>query len=332
MDFKTIIQEIKAKKPKPVYLLHGEEPYYIDAISQAAAEHLLEEHERDFNQTIFYGKDTDLMVLYGQLRQFPMMADYQVVILKEAQDVKSWEPLESYFENPIETTVFIICHKYKKADARKKYVKDIQKNGVIFESKKLYDNQVDPWIQSYLKNKGFTISTKASALLVEFLGNDLGRIAGELDKLGIILAKGTEINEVHVEENIGISKDYNAFELSNAVAKRDILKAHKIINYFDKNPKAAHITMILPLLFSFYERLLRAHFMGIKDAASAQSKLKLNYFVAQELIGALRVYNPKIVARNISLLHTYDLKSKGVARGPGSDADLLRELIYQLMH
>jgi DNA polymerase-3 subunit delta len=332
MDYKLIIKDFKDKKPKPVYFLHGEEPFYIDLISQAAADLLLEEHERDFNQTILYGKDTDLMVLREQLLQFPMMAEYQVVILKEAQEVKKWDPLESYFENPIDTTIFIVCHKYKKADARKKFMKDIQKKGVLFESKKLYDNQVEPWIQDYLKAKGFTISTKASALLLEFLGNDLGRIAKELDKLGIILAKGTEINEVHVEENIGISKDYNAFELSSAVAKRDILKAYKIINYFDKNPKAAHITMILPILFGFYERLLRAYFMGIKDAASAQSKLRLNYYAAQELIGALRVYNPKIVARNISLLHTYDLKSKGVSRGPGSDADLLRELIYQLMH
>lgn len=332
MDVKDIIQDFKKKSPKPVYFLHGEEPYYIDQISQAAIDFLLEDHEKDFNQTIVYGKDTDLITLLGQLSQFPMMSDFQLVVLKEAQDVKDWSSLEAYFDHPIPTTVFVVCHKYKKADSRKKFIKSIQKNGVLFESKKLYDNQVEGWIQNFLKGRNLSISTKASALLVEFLGNDLGRIAGELDKLGIILAKGTEINEVHIEENIGISKDYNTFELSNAIAKRDILKAHKIINYFDKNPKAAHITMILPTIFGLHERLMRAHFMGVKDAAAAQAKLRLNYYAAQELIGALRLYSPKIVARNISLLHEYDLKSKGVKRGPGSDADLLRELIYQLMH
>jgi DNA polymerase III subunit delta len=327
MDHKDIIKDFKEKKVRPVYFLHGEEPYYIDAISQAASDFLLEEHERDFNQTIVYGKDTDLMMLLGQLRQFPMMADYQVVMLKEAQDVKNWDVLETYFENPVETTVFIICHKYKKADSRKKFIKNIQKHGVVFESKKIYENQMDTWIKSYLKGKGFGISPKAALLLVEFLGNDLGKVVGELEKLSIILAKGTEINEIHIEENIGISKDYNVFELSNALAKRDILKAHKIINYFDKNPKAAHITQILPTIFNFYERL-----MGLKDANSAQSKLRMNYYAAQELIAALRIYNPKIIARNISLIHEYDLKSKGLKRGPGSDADLLRELFYQLMH
>jgi DNA polymerase-3 subunit delta len=332
MDHKDIIKDFQEKKAKPVYFLHGEEPYYIDVISDTATSLLLEEHERDFNQTVVYGKDVDLISLLGQLRQFPMMADYQVVILKEAQDVKKWEELESYFENPIDTTVFIICHKYKKADSRKKFIKNIQKHGVVFESKKIYENQMDAWIKTYLKGKGFGISPKAALLLVEFLGNDLGKVVGELEKLAIVLAKGTEINEIHIEENIGISKDYNVFELSNALAKRDILKAHKIINYFEKNPKAAHITQILPTIFNFYERLMRAHFMGIKDANSAQSKLRMNYYAAQELIAALRIYNPKIIARNISLIHEYDLKSKGLRRGPGSDADLLRELFYQLMH
>lgn len=331
-EVKDIIQQFKDKKPKPIYWLHGEEPFYIDEISNAATSLLLEEHERDFNQAVVYGKDTDLSVLLGQLKQFPMMADYQLVVLKEAQEVKNWDALESYFEQPVPTTVFIICHKYKKADARKKFIKNIQKNGIVYESKKIYENQMEAWIRNFLRTKNFTISVKASALLIDFLGNDLSKVVNELEKLSIVLASGTEINETHIEENIGISKDYNPFELSNAIAQRDILKANKIINYFDQNPKAAHITMLIPSIFGFFERLMRAHFMGIKNSNDAQSKLRLNYYAAQELVAAMRIYNPKKIAANIAILHEYDLKSKGLNRGPGSDADLLRELIYQLMH
>jgi DNA polymerase-3 subunit delta len=331
-DVKDIIQHFKDKKPKSVYWLHGEEPFYIDEISDAATTLLLEEHERDFNQTIVYGKDTDLSMLLGQLKQFPMMSDFQLVVLKEAQDVKDWEVLENYFEQPVPSTVFVICHKYKKADARKKFIKNIQKNGVVFESKKIYENQMDGWIRNFLRDKNFTISAKASALLIDFLGNDLSKVVNELEKLSIVLAKGTEINETHIEENIGISKDYNPFELSNAIAQRNILKANKIINYFDQNPKAAHITMLIPTIFGLFERLMRAHFAGIKSSAEAQSKMRLNYYAAQELVAAMRIYNPKKIAANIAILHEYDLKSKGVNRGPGTDADLLRELIYQLMH
>jgi DNA polymerase-3 subunit delta len=331
-EVKDIIQQFKDKTPKPIYWLHGEEPFYIDEISNAATQYVLEEHEKDFNQTVVYGKDTDLNVLLGQLKQFPMMSDFQLVVLKEAQDVKNWDMLESYFERPVPSTVFVICHKYKKADARKKFIKNIQKNGVVFESKKIYENQMDGWIRNFLRTKNFTISVKASALLIDFLGNDLSKVVNELEKLSIVLAPGTEINETHIEENIGISKDYNPFELSNAIAKRDVLKANKIINYFDQNPKAAHITMLIPTIFGFFERLMRAHFMGIKNSNDAQSKLRMNFYAAQELVAAMRIYNPKKIAVNIAILHEYDLKSKGMNRGPGSDADLLRELIFQLMH
>lgn len=332
MEAKEIISQFKSKETQPVYFLHGEEPYYIDQISEAAMEYVLEESERDFNQTIVYGKDVDLNALQEQVKQFPMMAEKQLVILKEAQDVRDWSPLEAYFESPVPTTVFVICHKYKKADARKKYFKSIQKNGAVFESKKVYENQVDGWIKNYLKSKGFTITPKASILLIDFLGSSLGKIAKELDKLSIILEKGTEISEVHIEENIGISKDYNPFELSSAIAHRDILKSHKIINYFDQNPKATHITVLIPTIFSFFERLMKAHFAGTNDPKQLQMKLGMNYYAAQEVIKAKTIYKPKKIANNIALLQEYDLKSKGVNRGPGSDADLMRELIYQLMH
>lgn len=332
LDVKQIIKQFKDKTPEPIYLLHGEESYYIDKITDAAIEYTLEDHERDFNQTIVYGKDADLNDLQAQLKQFPMMAERQLVILREAQEVKDWTPLEGYLTNPVPTSVFVICHKHKKADSRKRFYKLIQKSGVTFESKKLYENQVDAWIKQHLKDKGFTISSKATILLVDFLGADLGKIAKELEKLTIVLEKGTEINDVHIEENIGISKDYNPFELSNAVAKRDILKAHKIINYFEQNPKATHITVLIPTIFSFFERLMKAHFLKTKDPYQLQSALRIPPFVAKETITAMQIYKPKKIAKNIALLHQYDLKSKGINRGPATDSDLLRELIYQLMH
>lgn len=332
MDASQIIKEFKAKEAKPLYFLHGDESFYIDQIADAAIKYVLEESERDFNQTILYGKDADMNALQEQVKQYPMMAEKQLVILKEAQDVRDWSMLEPYFENPTDTTVFIMCHKHKKVDKRKKFFKLLQKNAVIFESKKLYENQVDGWIIKYLKSKGYTINQKATMLLIDFLGSDLGKISKELDKLALVLEKGTEISEVHIEENIGISKDYNTFELSNAIAKRDILKAHKIINYFEQNPKAAHISMIIPTIFSFFERLMKVHFAGTNDVKQLQSKLGMNYYAAMETVKAKNIYKPKKIAKNISLLHEYDLKGKGVNRGPGSDADLLRELIYQLMH
>jgi DNA polymerase-3 subunit delta len=330
---REIIKTIEKKAFHPIYLLHGDESYYIDQITAAIQAHALEEHERDFNQTVVYGKDADLIALLGQLKQYPMMAERQLVILKEAQDIKDWEPLEKYLSDPIPTTIFVICHKHKKADTRKKYVKAIQQSkGVIFESKKLYENQLDGWVNAFLKEKDFFISPKASILLIEAIGADLSRLATELEKLTIVLQKGTTINEIHIEENIGISKDYNPFELANAIAKRDVEKSFKIINYFEKNPKAAHITMLIPNIYNLFERLMKAHFMNVRDANQLQSALKVNFYVAKEMMQAMQIYKPKKIAANITLLHEYDLKSKGMNRGSASDADLLRELVYQLTH
>lgn len=329
---KEIIKQFKDKNPKPLYLLHGDESFYIDEITDAANKYILDESERDFNLTVLYGKDADMGQLQEQVKQYPMMAERQLVIVKEAQDIKSWGVMEAYFDNPSPTTVLILAHKHKKVDSRKKFFKSIKKNGVIFESKKLYENQVDGWIINYLKGKGYSINQKATMLLVEFLGTDLGKIAKELEKLMLVLEKGTQISEVHIEENIGISKDYNAFELTNALASRDILKANKIINYFEQNPKAAHITQLIPLLFGFHERLMKAHFSNATDINGLMSALKMSYPAAKEIMQAKRIYNPKKIAKNIATLQEYDLKSKGINHGPGTDADLLRELIYLLMH
>ena len=331
-DLKNILKSIKDKTCKPVILAHGEEPYYIDLIVDSAIKFTLEDSERDFNQTIVYGKDVDLDLLLGQLKQYPMMAEKQLVILKEAQDVKNWQPLEDYLSNPVPTTLFVIAHKHKKADSRKKFVKNIKQSGHLYESKKLYENQVGQWISVYVKKKGFQINDKASQLLIDFLGTNLGKLSSELDKLSIVLEAGTTISEIHIEENIGISKDYNSFELSNAIAKRDVLKSYKIINYFEQNPKATHITLLLPTIYTFFERLMKAHFIKEKDPFKLAGSLGIPPFVAKEVVRALPLYSPKKIAKNIVLLHEYDMKSKGVNRGPGSDWELLKELVYQLTH
>lgn len=332
MTDKEIIKELKAGNPKPIYLLHGEEPYFIDAITSVAEKCLLDEAERDFNLSIVYGKDVDIQQLQEQVKQYPMMSDRQVVIVKEAQHIRSWQPLEYYLENPLSSTVLIIAHKYKKVDKRKKFYTSIKKNGGIFESKKLYENQVDAWIINYLKERGYSINQKAAIILVDYLGTDLSRIVKELDKLLIILEKGTTISEVHIEENIGISKDYNAFELTNAIASRNISKANKIIHYFGQNPKAGPLVMLISLLYNFHERLMKAHFVNAYDVKGLMSQLKVSYPAANEIMRAKKIYSKKKVAKNIALLHTYDLKSKGINRGPGEDVDLLLELVYQLMH
>lgn len=329
---KEIIQQFKNNAPLPVYLLHGEEPYYIDKITKAAEDLLVDEASKDFCLTVVYGKDVNMQHLQEQVKQYPMMAERQVVIVKEAQHIKSWDALETYFQQPLQTTVLIIAHKYKKVDKRKKFCLSIKKNGALFESNKLYENQVDAWIINYLKEKGYSIDQKAAIILVDHLGTDLSKIVKELDKLMIILEKGTTISAVHIEENIGISKDYNAFELTNAIAARNILKANQIIHYFEQNPKAGPLVVLISLLFNFHERLMRAHRVGANDVNELMRALKISYPAAKEIARAKQIYNLKKVAKNIALLHQYDLKSKGLNRGPAEDADLLKELIFQLMH
>lgn len=330
---KDIIKQFKSKTPKPLYLFHGEESYYIDLLTDAASEYLLEEHEKDFDQTILYGKDVrDVLELTEHAKRYPMMAQKQLIIIKEAQDVRNWEPMVPYFKNPTESTVFILAHKHKKADARKAFFKAIKANGEIFESKKLYENQMDAWIINFLKDKGFTITPKATVLLVESLGTDLGKIVQEIDKLMLVLDDKKSIDENDIERNIGISKDYNSFELTNAIATRDFAKAIRIIDYFDKNPKATHITALIPLIYNFHERLMRAHFSRSTSIDAIMANVKVNFMAAREILPAMRIYPPKKVAKNIEILQEYDLKSKGINPGPGSGMDLMRELVFLLMH
>ena len=332
MDHKLLLKEIRNKKFEKIYFLHGEEPYFIDVLTKAIQDNALEESERDFNQSILYGKDAEVLSLISELKSYPMMAERRLVILKEAQYFKAIEQLESYLENPANSTIFVICYKYKTFDARKKILKNALKNGVVFKSEKVKEYQLAEWIQQYIKTTGYELTSKACMLLIESLGNDLGRIVKELEKLAVLIEKGTIINENHIEENIGISKDYNVFELTNAVANKDNLKALKIVDYFDHNPKAADLVFVISNLFKFFSQIMRIHFLPNKSREAVAQALGVHPFVAGELTNAKNKYDPRKIAANIALIHEYDLKSKGVGNTSATQGELMREMVYQLIH
>ncbi|MEN9700556.1 MAG: polymerase subunit delta [Bacteroidota bacterium] len=332
MDAKLILKDIHSKKFEKLYFLHGEEAYFIDLIADALQESVLEEHERDFNQTILYGKDADLLALISELKAYPMMAERRLVVLKEAQDFKQIEGLEAYVEDPNTTTVFVLCYKYKTFDARKKIMKSFAKNGIVFKSDKVREYQLAEWISSYVRGLGFQLTAKAGMLLAEFLGNDLGRIVNEIEKLKIVLAPGTQIDETHIEQNIGISKDYNVFELVNAISARNTEKAFRIVQYFEYNPKAGELLVVIPALFKFFSQLMRIHFLPNKTREAVAQSIGVHPFVAGELLQARQHFDPRKIATIIALLHEYDLKGKGVGNSSQSSGELMKELVYQILY
>ena len=334
MDFKSIIKDIESKKFKSLYLLQGEEGYFIDKITKKLHENVLSEHERDFNETVVYGKDCEILSLITDANGYPMMAENKLIIIKEGQDIKDkdLELLEKYTENPNPTTVFVLNYKYKKLDARKKITKNFTTKGVCFTSEKIKDYQIGDWISTYLKSMDYTITPKATALLVDFLGNDLSKVVNELEKLMILVQKGTTINEVHIEENIGISKDYNAYELTNAIMIRDYVKALRIADYFASNPKASSLVVIIPTIFSSFLKLMKIHFAPDKSEMYLASILKVSTYAVKELNKSLKIYPPKKIASNIAILREYDLKGKGMGNNSFSEGDLMREMIFKLLH
>ncbi|WP_291967958.1 DNA polymerase III subunit delta [Maribacter sp.] len=327
-----IVNTIKKGQISPIYFLYGEEAYFIDKISDFISNNVLTEDEKGFNQMVLYGRDVSIEDIVGNAKRYPMMAEHQVVIVKEAQHLsRTIENLCAYAENPQQSTVLVICYKYKKLDKRKKLHKIIKKNGVVFESKKLYENQVSDWIRKHLVSRGYTISHKAALLLVEYLGTDLGKISKELDKLKLVLPKQTEINPVHIEEHIGISKDYNNFELKRAIGDRDIVKATKIINHFAQNPKDNPFILTITLLHSFFTQLLQYHGLADHSPKNVASALRINPYFVSEIQTAARNYPMKKVSGIISSLREMDLKSKGVGATPMKEADLLKELLYKIV-
>ncbi|MBS1522710.1 MAG: DNA polymerase III subunit delta [Bacteroidetes bacterium] len=340
MTADDILKDLKNRKYKPLYLLHGDEPYFIDQVSNFVEDELLSEAERGFNQTVLYGKDTDVMTVLNAAKRYPMMAEYQVVLVKEAQDMK-WgrddddkktiNPVLSYLENPLPSTILVFCYKYGKFDKRKKTYKAIEKNGVVFESTPLYDNKIPSWIEGLVATKGYKIDQQASAMMAEYLGNDLSKIANELEKLMLNVSAGQTITMQHVQDNIGISKEYNVFELQSALSRKDPFKVNQIINYFEANPKANPIVLVLGNLNNFFSKVLLYHYAKDKSPQSLARELGVNPYFIKDYELAARSYNYGKSMQIISLLREYDLKSKGVDSnaGPG---ELMKELMFKILH
>ena len=334
MTFDQIITDLKNKIYKPVYFLMGDEPFFIDKITNYIQENVLTEAEKSFNFSVLYGKDSDINNVIDNARRFPMMANYQIVILKEAQEIKNIDTLNYYIESPLKSTILVVNFKYKTLDKRKKLYKALNKNkdAVIFESKKMYDSQIPKWIEYFLKQKGYSIDPKSTMLLAEYLGNDLSKIVNELEKLTIVLPANTKINAEHIEKNIGISKDFNVFELQNAIANKDVLKANRIINYFAKNQKQHNIIPTISALFNFFTKILQYHFVKDKSQRNVAATIGVSPYFVKDYSLAARNYNARKTVHAISLLREYDMKSKGVDNVSTEPGELLKELIFKIMH
>lgn len=328
-----ITKDIQAGNIKPIYFLMGEEPYYIDKLTDFIADTVLTEDEKGFNQVVLYGKDTSIEDILSNAKRYPMMADRQVVIVKEAQElVRTIDKIEAYVKNPQPTTVLVFAYKYKTLDKRKALPKEIAKTGVLFESKKLYDNQVPDWIKRVLSGKGYNIEPKAAIMLVEFLGTDLSKINNELEKLKIILPKGHTITAKDIEENIGISKDYNIFELRKAIGKGEQIKSYQIIQYFAHNPKDNPFVLVVGQLFSYFTQLLQYHGLKDKSKANVASVLKVNPFFVADYEMAAKRFPMKKVSSIIAKLRELDVKGKGVEASSVSHHDLMKEMLVHIFN
>ena len=344
MTYEEIIRDLKNKIYHPVYFLHGDEPYYIDMISDFIENNVLNEMEKEFNQTVIYGRDCDMLSVISTAKRYPMMANYQVVIVKEAQDIKNLiskagkeedddeHPLISYLKHPQKSTVLVFCYKYKTLDKRTKIAKALDKNGTLFESKKMYDNKLPDWITRYAGSKGYTIEERAAVLMSEYIGNDLTRLTNELDKLTINIPKGKIIDTSHIEQYIGISKEFNVFELQNALGIKNVLKANQVINYFASNEKNNPMVLTLGNLIGYFNKLMMYHMLNDKSEKSVASELGVHPFFVKDYSKAAANYKPAKLVEIFSLLREYDLRSKGVNNESAAHGDLLKEMIYKILH
>ena len=332
MEYEEIISNLKNKIYHPIYFLMGDESYFIDQISDYITENVLTKAEQDFNQYILYGKDTDADTVITYARRFPMMANYQVVVVREAQNIKKIEDLEPYVNNPLKSTILVINYKYKTIDRRKGFAKALAKKAVLFESKKIYDNKLPAWINSYLAEQQYSIDPQASAMLSEYLGTDLSKVANELNKLIISFPKKTRITPDHVEKNIGISKDFNVFELQNALGERNVLKSNQIINYFAANPTSNPLPKTISNLYYYFMKILTYHFLEDKSQNIVASSLQINPFFVSSYVAAARQYPVKKVVEIMSVLREFDMKSKGMGSVSSDMADLQKEMIYKILH
>ncbi len=334
MTCDDILKELRAKQYRPIYYLMGEESYYIDVIADYMADHILSDSEKEFNLTVVYGADTDIVSIINAAKRYPMMAEHQVIIVKEAQNIRNMDELFYYLQKPQPSTILVICHKHGVIDRRKKLATEIEKKGILFESKKVKESQLPAFIGTYMKRKGIDMEPKATAMLADFVGTDLSRLSGELDKLTLILPKNqTRVTPELIEHNIGISKDYNNFELRSALVEKDVLKANKIIKYFEENPKTNPIQMTLSLLFGFFSNLMLAYYAPEKTEQGIAAFLGLKSpWQSREYMIAMRRYSGVKTMEIIGEIRYADAMSKGVGNSSLSNAEILKELIFKILH
>lgn len=326
-----LFSEIKKNKLAPIYFLMGEETYYIDLISDYIESHVLTDQEKGFNQVILYGKDVSVQDIISHAKRYPMMADRQVVIVKEAQNLsKTIDQLIDYVKNPQTSTVLVFKYKYKTLDKRKALYKSLFKSAVLFDSKRIYEDKVPSWIQNFLKSKSVAITPKAALMLTEFLGNDLSKIVNELNKLIIVIGTNNQITPELVEQNIGISKDFNNFELQKSLGNLDHKKAYKIVNYFAQNPKQHPFVLTISILYMYFTKLMKLHTVGVKNPTILSKTLGVNPYFINEYVAVSKNFPMRRISGVLETLRIYDLKSKGVDSNI-SDKDLYNELIYNIL-
>jgi DNA polymerase-3 subunit delta len=337
-ESQRLLEDMKSNKYAPIYFLQGEEPYYIDLICEFVEQNALQESERGFNQVVVYGKEITMSDILTHARRFPMMSDRQVVIVKEAQNIIDFgkeegaKLFEHYLDHPQPSTILVFCYKYKTLDKRKKLTKTIEKQAVVFNSRKLYDNQVPAWISQYLAYRNFPITDKAVEMLAENIGNDLVRLSKEIDKMLINVQPGAEIDDHAIQRFIGISREYNAFELQKAIVYKDILKANKIAAYFEANPKNNPVIPVIGVLYSLFSKLLVLHHSKVKNEKEIAGALKINPYFAREYKVGINNYNLPKILQNIHYIKNADLMSKGVYNASLSDGQILKELVFKLLH
>lgn len=339
VDPNLVLQDLKKGQYAPVYFLHGEESFYIDQISDYIEEHALDESQKGFNQVICYGKDVDVATILQHAKRFPMMSEKQVVLVKEAQGVKDLtrengeKMMLQYLDNPTPSTILVFAHKNKKIDGRKALGKALGKKAVLVETKKLYDNQVPTWIQGYVQSKSCKISSKATSMLQESVGNELSKLANEIDKVLINFdEKSIEITEDHIEKFVGISKEYNVFELQKAIQNKEVLKTNRIIMHLGIDPKAKNSLQVIPILYNFFIKVLQIHYAKDKSDRAIASLLKVSPFFAKDYLVGARNYPLQKIPSIINAFHFADLQAKGIKGNSIKDGEILKELTYKILH
>lgn len=333
IKFSQLMSDLRNKIYKPIYFLQGEEPWFPDQITDYINDHVLTENEKAFNQVVLYGRDTEIAAVITTARRFPMMANHLVVIVKEAQNLKSLEGLELYASSPLQSTILVLNYKYKSLDKRTKLFKVLNEKSYLFDSPKLYENKVPEWINWYLKLRNLTATPDACQLLIEYLGADLGKIANEIDKLTLVIPENeNKITAGHIERFIGISKEYNSFEFYKALIHKDQAKAFRIALYMGKNPKSSPMPLIIASLYSQFSKVLAYHFIEDKSRQNLQSQLRINPYFLNDMQLAARNYPPAEAIKVISLLREYDARSKGADGISYDSEDILKELTYKILH